>query len=129
MMQIEDGKTYRSRNGNQVGPVRASQDGTYFFLGRSYTKDGHYHADRTVSPFDLVEIWAVEGPKDEPPPEHVMQFFEFSHLPPTLKEISRPFSQMAEDIVRKLPRNQQRTMALNKLLEAKDAAVRAFIAK
>ncbi|RVD44663.1 hypothetical protein EN742_01655 [Mesorhizobium sp. M4A.F.Ca.ET.020.02.1.1] len=65
----------------------------------------------------------------EQPAEHVMQFFAFDHLPPTLKEISKPFGRMAEDIVRTLPRNQQRTMALNKLLEAKDAAVRAYIAK
>jgi hypothetical protein len=127
--QIEDGKTYRSRNGNQVGPVRAGPDGTYFFLGRTYTKAGHYHADGEPSPFDLVEPWTDEQPKDEPPPEHVMQFFEFTHLPPTLREISRPFGRMADDIIRTLPRNQQRTIALNKLLEAKDAAVRAYIAK
>ncbi|TIT90405.1 MAG: hypothetical protein E5W41_00170 [Mesorhizobium sp.] len=77
-----------------------------------------------------MEEWTDPAPQaDEPPAEHVMQFFAFTHLPPTLREISRPFGQMAENIVRTLPRNQQRTMALNKLLEAKDAAVRAYIAK
>ncbi|RUX03172.1 MAG: hypothetical protein E5V51_00095 [Mesorhizobium sp.] len=128
MIELEDGKTYRSRNGYQIGPVIAGQNGTYFHLGRTYTKGGHYHADGEPSPFDLVELWTAEEPKAEPPTEHVMQFFAFTHLPPTLREISRPFGQMAEEIVRTLPRNQQRTMALNKLLEAKDAAVRAYIA-
>ncbi|MDX8492933.1 hypothetical protein RFN29_15245 [Mesorhizobium sp. VK22B] len=129
MIELEEGKTYRSRSGNKIGPVRAGPDGTFYFLGRYYQRDGNYHADGETSALDLIEEWQEPAETPEPPAEHVMQFFAFAHLPPTLKEISRPFGQMAEDIVRKLPRNQQRTMALNKLLEAKDAAVRAYIAK
>lgn len=63
------------------------------------------------------------------PQEHILQFFAFTHLPPTLKEISRPFHDMAHRIVETIPRNPERTVALRKLLEAKDAAVRAYIAK
>lgn len=61
--------------------------------------------------------------------EHIMQFFAYSHLPPHLQEVSRPFGEMAEKIVTTLPRNPERTVALRKLLEAKDAAVRALLAK
>ena len=62
-------------------------------------------------------------------PEHIMQFFAFAHLPAHLQEVSRPFGEMAARIVETLPRNPERTVALRKLLEAKDAAVRALLAK
>ncbi|WWT39926.1 hypothetical protein [Microcystis phage Mwe-JY08] len=61
--------------------------------------------------------------------EHIMQFFAYSHLPPHLQAVSRPFGELAEKIVADLPRNPERTEALRKLLEAKDAAVRALVAK
>ena len=61
-------------------------------------------------------------------PEHIMQFFKWSHLPLHLQEVSEPFAAMAERIVETLPRNPERTVALRKLLEAKDAAVRAMVA-
>ena len=63
------------------------------------------------------------------PVEHIMQFFAYSHLPPVLQDVSRPFGEMAQRIVDTLPRNPERTVALRKLLEAKDAAVRALVAK
>jgi hypothetical protein len=62
-------------------------------------------------------------------PDHIMQFFAFAHLPPALQEVSRPFGELAERIVATLPRNPERTVALRKLLESKDAAVRAVVAK
>jgi hypothetical protein len=61
--------------------------------------------------------------------EHIMQFFGFMHLPPQLADVSRPFAELAISLVDTLPRNPERTVALRKLLEAKDAAVRAAIAK
>jgi hypothetical protein len=61
--------------------------------------------------------------------DHIMQFFAYSHLPPHLQAVSKPFGEMAEEIVANLPRNPERTVALRKLLEAKDAAVRALVAK
>jgi hypothetical protein len=62
-------------------------------------------------------------------PELIMQFFAYEHLPPHLQAVSKPFGELAERIVATLPRNPERTVALRKLLEAKDAAVRALIAK
>lgn len=62
-------------------------------------------------------------------PDHIMQFFAYDHLPTTLQDVSRPFCQLATRMVKTLPRNPERTVALRKLLEAKDAAVRALLAK
>lgn len=59
--------------------------------------------------------------------EPILQFFGYAQLPQALQEVSRPFCDLALRIVSDLPRNQERTVALRKLLEAKDAAVRAFI--
>ena len=59
--------------------------------------------------------------------EHISQFFAFAHLPPHLQEVSKPFADLAQHILT-LPRNPERTVALRKLLEAKDAAVRARLA-
>lgn len=62
------------------------------------------------------------------PPEPILQFFAYRHLPPHLATISKAYSDMAEAIVEVLPRNAERTVALRKLLESKDAAVRARLA-
>lgn len=62
-------------------------------------------------------------------PDHIEQFFAYEHLPEHLQEVSRPFGELAALIVKALPRNPERTVALRKLLEAKDAAVRARLAK
>lgn len=59
----------------------------------------------------------------------MLQFFEFKHLRPDLQEVSRPFGELAQEIIAKLPRNPERTVALRKLLEAKDCAVRALLYK
>jgi hypothetical protein len=73
--------------------------------------------------------------------DHIMQFFAYDHLPPHLQAISKPFCELAKALVGQdasdvtsgfpalVPRNPERTVALRKLLEAKDAAVRALVAK
>lgn len=58
-------------------------------------------------------------------PEPIMQYFVYDHLSPPLREVSREFADLAEIVVTNLPRCAERTVALRKLLEAKDAAVRA----
>lgn len=55
----------------------------------------------------------------------ILHFFHYAHLPAALQSASKPFCDLAEHIVTSLPRNPERTVALRKLLEAKDAAVRA----
>jgi len=59
--------------------------------------------------------------------EPLLQFFTFAHLPSPLQGVSAPFAKLAEFLVQNLPRNPERTVALRKLLEAKDAAVRALL--
>lgn len=80
----------------------------------------------------LVSVWAWERwhcRKDFMATEHILQFFAYHHLPAELAEVSKPFALLADQIARALPRNPERTVALRKLLEAKDAAVRARLAK
>lgn len=59
--------------------------------------------------------------------ERMLRWFRWQHLPPTLQAVSRPFGELAEHIVRTIPASAERTVALRKLLEAKDAAVRASL--
>lgn len=82
--------------------------------------------DDTTVHFGAVGTHAVS--QGDQMVEHIIQFFAYSHLPEHLQEISRPFCQLADKIL-ELPRNPERTVALRKLLEAKDAAVRAALAK
>ena len=57
----------------------------------------------------------------------VMQFFHYEHLPPELAVVSEPFYRMAFDIAGRAPHSRETTVSLRKLLEAKDAAVRAVL--
>ena len=62
-----------------------------------------------------------------PAVSHVLKFFAHAHLPPKFQEISKPFGILAEEVANRYPDNQETTVALRKLLEAKDAAVRAAL--
>lgn len=55
----------------------------------------------------------------------LLRWFAWAHLPPHLQAASRPFGALAEQIVEACIPSSERTVALRKLLEAKDAAVRA----
>lgn len=61
--------------------------------------------------------------------DRMLQFFQYSHLPPHLQEVSKPFGDLADKIAETVPSNPERTVALRKLLEAKDCAVRAILFK
>jgi hypothetical protein len=65
----------------------------------------------------------------EQKPEPIMQFFKYDHLPERMQAFSKPFCDLAQQICETTPRNPERTVALRKLLEAKDAGVRAQIFK
>jgi hypothetical protein len=58
---------------------------------------------------------------------HVLGFFKYGHLPEHLQGISKPFADLALQVAERAPQNQETTVALRKLLEAKDAAVRAAL--
>lgn len=55
----------------------------------------------------------------------MMRWFEWGHLPQNLQVVSQPFCTLAQQIVDTIYPGPERTVALRKLLEAKDAAVRA----
>ncbi len=56
---------------------------------------------------------------------YLLQFFKYDHLPEHLKEVSKPFCDLATQVAESLPSNPESTTAIRKLLEAKDCAVRA----
>lgn len=58
---------------------------------------------------------------------HILQFFEFDHLPPHLAAASAPYHELAHHISDG-PANPETTVALRHLLDSKDAAVRAVVA-
>lgn len=57
----------------------------------------------------------------------VARHFSYTHLPQYLAEVSFMFAQLAAALLESTPDNPELTVALRKLLEAKDAAVRARI--
>lgn len=61
--------------------------------------------------------------------DRMLQFFQYSHLPEKLQAASKPFCDLAQKVVDEYPSNPERTVALRKLLECKDAAVRSLLYK
>lgn len=57
----------------------------------------------------------------------IMRYFDNSHQPPELREVSEPFKALAQRIDATLPHCPETSVALRKLLEAKDSAVRAAL--
>lgn len=57
----------------------------------------------------------------------MLKWFKYDHLPALLQATSKPFCLLAEQIASDLQPGPERTVALRKLLEAKDAAVRAAL--
>ena len=81
-------------------------------------------------------------PEPTPERDRLLSYFEYEHLPERLQQISRPFCELAralggqaftqlEAIAENACANGvdavEITVAMRKLLEAKDAAVRAFV--
>lgn len=55
----------------------------------------------------------------------IMKYFEYEHLPERLQEISRPVGELAYAMDAILPECEEKWIGIRKLLEAKDALVRA----
>jgi hypothetical protein len=55
------------------------------------------------------------------------RFFKWEHLPPHLQDRSKPFAHVADLVISTTPANRERLKALDLLLAAKDAAVRAAL--
>jgi hypothetical protein len=57
----------------------------------------------------------------------ILKYFEYSHLPEDLQGVSELFYVLARNLDSYLPPSAEATTALRKLLEGKDAAVRAAL--
>lgn len=63
----------------------------------------------------------------DPERSPILRYFTYEHLPENLQMVSRPFCRLANDLEDTLPKGPEKSTALRKLLEAKDAAVRAAL--
>ena len=68
-----------------------------------------------------------EFTEDEVKTDPILKFFHYAHLPESLQGRSKPFCELARHLIDTTDRNPERSVALRKLLEAKDAAVRAAV--
>jgi hypothetical protein len=57
----------------------------------------------------------------------IMRYFAYTHLTDSLQQVSKPFCDLAQYVEVTLPDGPEKSVALRKLLEAKDAAVRAAL--
>lgn len=57
----------------------------------------------------------------------ILRFFAYEHLPQHLQLVSKPFGDLANKLCVEIQAGAERSVALRKLLEAKDAAVRAVV--
>lgn len=86
---------------------------------------------------DHNSLWAVGGESGKPlvsenlfgvqevEEERMLKWFVFGHLPEHLQAVSSKFYDVACSLCALVDSGPERTVALRKLLEAKDAAVRA----
>lgn len=79
--------------------------------------------ERVVS---VIDLYLGRNPM-HPSIESILKYFEWGHLPDRLQLVSQPFANLAQTIANRAPDNPETTVALRKLLEAKDAAVRAAL--
>lgn len=104
---IEQAKAFaetRERGIDWAGPIGSTSDGA------SYT---------------ICEVKPAAPAEGRPEP--ILKFFKYDHLPEHLQGVSKPFGELAAALMATLPQNAERSVALRKLLEAKDAAVRATL--
>lgn len=57
----------------------------------------------------------------------IMKYFEYEHLPPHLKEVSKDVCEVAHTLNSLLPEGPEKSAGLRKLLEAKDCFVRSLV--
>lgn len=105
-----------------VTPLTTSRDNV---LGSAATVGvGHDQTFYVHSGQDLL-IHEIDDSAIPLPEEPILRHFKYGHLVHDLKAVSAPFGLLAMRVVATLPPGPERSVALRKLLEAKDGAVRA----
>lgn len=61
-----------------------------------------------------------------PSVEHVLRFFRCEHMGVSAQLVAQPFQDLAKQICSRAPNSPETTIALRKLLESRDAALRAI---
>lgn len=74
----------------------------------------------------MTDTASQQGGEQQVQPD-IMRYFNFLHLREPLQSVSAEFAQLAVYIANELPPGAERSVALRRLLEAKDAAVRAAL--
>ena len=77
--------------------------------------------------FVLVKNRDVAVPASDACDERMLGWFTYAHLPPHLQTVSAMFERLATFVAGYVESGPERTVALRKLLESKDAAVRAVV--
>lgn len=111
-------------NGNVLGEAFGDTKSGVFDKLNAEFKQAH-----EIRIKSLVENIASAKETRDPlvPRDRMLQFFKYEHLPERLRAASEPFCVLAEKVAADHPSNPERTVALRKLLEAKDAAVRSLL--
>lgn len=60
-------------------------------------------------------------------PSSTLRHFSYEHLPEDLKQVSKPFGDLAHQLDAALPDGAEKSAGLRKLLEAKDCFVRSAV--
>jgi hypothetical protein len=60
-------------------------------------------------------------------PNSTLRYFAYEHLPIALQQVSRPLAEIAQQMDALLPNGPEKSVGFRKLLEAKDAFVRAAL--
>lgn len=85
-------------------------------------------AERNKIMSEAAELVAADYERMKPmDTDRMMKWFAYEHLPEHLQAVSKPFGQLAAQIEQTVEPGPERTVAFRKLLEAKDAAVRAAL--
>lgn len=94
----------------------------YFHVFHDTVIDMHGIALRSGSMSEDIERTGIPADVDR-----MLKWFDYDHLPPHLKEMSVKFHSLATTLTIFILPGPERTVTLRKLLEAKDAAVRAMV--
>lgn len=70
---------------------------------------------------------STSQPASVSPPNPILQFFAYEHLPERLQRWSKPIGDLAREMEKNLPHSAETSAGLRKLLEAKDCFVRAAL--
>lgn len=70
---------------------------------------------------------AKDDLENDPDWDPALLFFTNPYLPPHLQRLIQPFFEIAHAMIRAVPRNSQRHLMFQKMVEAKDCALRAVV--